>query len=121
MVKDMPASLIRWSSVVGYCALIFYLSSYPSESFPALLPGWHLDKVVHAVEFGLLSLLIAWALGVKDKRRAALTAIVLASLYSVSDEFHQYFVPGRDPSLGDWLASTAGASVVQLWRIVARA
>lgn len=117
----MASSWIRWSSVLAYCALIFYLSSYPSGSFPEPFPGWHLDKVVHAAEYGILSLLIGWAMGVRDKKRVALVAIVLASLYSVTDEFHQSFVPGREPSMADWLAGTAGAALVQLGRIVARA
>lgn len=36
-------------------------------------------------------------------------AIVLASLYAVTDEFHQSFVPGRMCDPADWLTDTLGA------------
>jgi VanZ family protein len=32
-----------------------------------------------------------------------------ASLYGIIDETHQYFVPGRDCNVWDWLADTLGA------------
>ena len=42
--------------------------------------------------------------------KLALVAIALASLYAVTDEFHQSFVPGRvcDPA---WLTDTLGAAL----------
>jgi VanZ family protein len=36
-------------------------------------------------------------------------AVLLASLYGVSDEAHQAFVPGRSADAVDWLADTVGA------------
>lgn len=41
----------------------------------------------------------------------ALAAVVLASLYGVTDEFHQSFVPGRMPDPADWLTDTCGAAL----------
>ncbi len=38
-----------------------------------------------------------------------LIAIVLASFYAVTDEFHQSFVPGRLCDPADWLTDTLGA------------
>ena len=44
-------------------------------------------------------------------RRACLGAVIGASLYGVSDEFHQLFVPGRMCDPMDWLVDTAGAAL----------
>ncbi len=79
------------------------------------------DKVEHWAEYAVLGLLLARAIG--GRRWVALTwpyavtAIALAALYGVSDEFHQRFVPGRDFDVRDMLADTAGAStsVGALW------
>ena len=32
----------------------------------------------------------------------------MGALYGGSDEWHQSFVPGRSPTLGDWVADVAG-------------
>ena len=34
--------------------------------------------------------------------------VVIGAFYGASDEWHQRFVPGRSPSLGDWAADVAG-------------
>ena len=43
--------------------------------------------------------------------KLALVAIALASLYAVTDEFHQSFVPGRVCDPADWLTDTLGAAL----------
>jgi VanZ family protein len=44
-------------------------------------------------------------------------ALLIAAVYSASDEFHQTFVPSRGPSVYDSLLDTTGACValVALW------
>ncbi|GHV88731.1 hypothetical protein AGMMS50267_10910 [Spirochaetia bacterium] len=37
-----------------------------------------------------------------------LTALI-SSIYGIVDEVHQFYVPGRDCNVWDWLADTAGA------------
>ena len=39
------------------------------------------------------------------------TAFAIATLYGISDEWHQSFV-GRDATVQDWLADTIGAALV---------
>lgn len=41
----------------------------------------------------------------------ALAAVAIASLYGVTDEFHQSFVPDRACDPVDWLVDTAGAAL----------
>jgi VanZ family protein len=45
------------------------------------------------------------------RQQAIPSAILLASLYGVSDEVHQAFVPFRESSWLDWLADTVGAAL----------
>ena len=40
------------------------------------------------------------------------SAWLLTVLYGASDEFHQWFVPGRFCDFQDWLADGVGASLV---------
>lgn len=64
------------------------------------------DKIAHFAVYGLLATLICRA---GKGWRAAAWAVVLASAYGLSDEFHQSFVPGRSPEVMDWVADTTGA------------
>jgi len=45
-----------------------------------------------------------------SSRTRYLAAFFVAVAYGASDEFHQYFVPGRDCSGFDLLADTAGSA-----------
>jgi VanZ family protein len=92
-----------------WMGVIFWLSSKQSLPAPDLFRGQ--DKVEHAAVFGILALF--FALSFKEKKREAfgkrvLTVTLLAILYGFSDELHQYFVPGRNPSLWDLCADGAG-------------
>ena len=52
----------------------------------------------------------ALALSFRWKRRAlVLMAAVIGSLYGVSDEFHQSFIPGRFAALDDVVADMMGS------------
>jgi VanZ family protein len=89
---------------------IFALSATPDLPSP---PGGLGDKHAHALVFGGLAVLIYRALaggrasGLTARR--GLLAVVLATLYGVTDEVHQAFVPGREPHWADVLADAAGA------------
>lgn len=97
---------------LAWAALVFYLSSRPDPlPFPvSAFPGE--DKVLHALAYAVLGALLALAAAGPrfPGRRAVLLGAALASLYGVTDELHQSFVPGRDTSAGDWVADTLGAA-----------
>ena len=56
--------------------------------------------------------------------RAAALAVLLATLYGVTDEAHQWFVPGRTAEVTDLVADALGAAVaagvICGWSIVRR-
>ncbi len=118
-------TLALWGPVVAYMALIFYLSSL--SSLPVPLPPTVSDKQAHSFGYLWLGLLMLRAVargrwqGVSW--RTAVVAILLATAYGVSDEFHQSFVPGRDADVHDVMADAAGATVgaalVWAWGIIA--
>jgi VanZ like family len=101
-----------WAPVVLQLALIFAASSIPNLQ---QLPGGMSDKSGHSIGYALLAvvLLRAFARGrlAGVTWRAGLAAIVLATMYGVSDEWHQSFVPGRSPDRYDVLADGIGATL----------
>lgn len=117
--------LVYWGPVVGYAGLIFYFSdqSYPENLLPSFLFEDVSDKVLHAVEYSLLALVCyrAFRLGAGPlfARQALLLAIVTASVFGITDEVHQFYVPFRDSSWKDWLADTIGAVIGAMsWRSI---
>lgn len=68
-------------------------------------------KCAHLTEYALFGMLLYYSLGRRRewRRMPAVCALIIAGLYSLSDEFHQLFVPGRGPSLVDSGIDTFGA------------
>lgn len=104
-----------WGPVCGYAGLIFYLSaqSHPETHVPFVT--YFSDKVLHAVEYAVLGALCYRAIRGSGSdswsRQAIPAAVLLTSLYGLSDEVHQAFVPFRESSWLDWLADTVGAAI----------
>ena len=92
-------------------AVIFGVSSL-SNPLPPLTTRVS-DKILHLVEYSILAVLFVRALASEGLgwRAAILVAIVLTSLYGVSDEYHQAFVPGRLSDVRDWITDTVGAGI----------
>lgn len=121
----MSPALLYWLPAVITAALIFALSQQPS--LPDILGGIP-DWVAHGLEYGFFALTLAFGAtrGFAAERRTpgrVSVAVLIASLYGVSDEFHQSFV-GRDATVQDWLADTVGAMlmaalILLLWRQMA--
>ena len=107
----MTPERARWAAVIAYMAFIFLLSSIPST--PAL-PG-RTDKHLHALLYGGFGLVVMRALarGRPDGLSWAMVVLttLIAALYGLSDEFHQSFVPGRQPDAADVVADTVGAAL----------
>jgi VanZ family protein len=89
--------------------LIFGVSSIPDLSPPVEIS----DKTAHSLVYSILGLSMFRALA--GGRIKALTipnavlAVLLSTLYGVSDELHQMFVPGRMADWADIVADAVGA------------
>jgi VanZ family protein len=108
---------------VVFMGLIYLQSSWvpPAGSPPLPL---HADKVAHFLQYGFLGLLLVLALRrgleLRDWPAAVALAWLIGTLYGISDEFHQSFVPGRDASVPDAIADAIGAAVgagLAAWRM----
>ncbi len=131
--------LRAWLPAFVWMAVIYWFSAQPSlrlsRVVPALAvwgspPGRYIDfaasKVAHLAEYFILARLYRRGLGATERRRAAFAgtswrwtglhtwAWALAVLYASTDEFHQWFVPGRTATLRDVLIDAAGAAL-GLW------
>lgn len=115
--------LIYWFPIILYCLLIFIQSSYPSFKNAPELP--YIDKVLHFVAYALLGALFLRAFKtsrIKNNLKLMLIlSFVLSSLYGISDEIHQYFVPYRDADFMDVLADMLGGIMgVYIYQAMAR-
>ena len=106
-------------------AALFYVQSLSTLPSP---PGNLTDKHEHFFFYGILAGLALRALangrwrGIKAPTVAG--AILISSLYGVSDEFHQRFVPGRTYEVldmaADAIGSVAAVSLLSAWSIIRR-
>ena len=77
-----------------------------------------LRKLAHLSEYAIFYMLLYGSFsGGQDfswRGRKALAALAIAAIYSLSDEFHQLFVPGRGSSIVDCGIDSAGATAGML-------
>jgi VanZ family protein len=131
-------TVLWWILTLAWAALIFYLSTQSfapefSQGFlastlhflhlrvsPRTFDFLHalLRKSAHLTEYAIFALLLYCPPGEKSQMlwrpRRALTCILVAATYSLTDEFHQLYVPGRHASLLDCGLDTIGASLAML-------
>jgi VanZ family protein len=99
--------------------MIFYLSSRSDLPAPSLFMG--LDKLAHALVFGILGFLFGRSFKLR-KGDAPFSRVLLITLmvavFGGLDEAHQLFVPGRMASIGDIAADIGGGFLFALifWR-----
>ena len=102
--------LTLWGPFLAALAVVFWLSSMSD------VPGAHYfwDKLLHTVGYAGLGVLALRAFhGGFERPRLSSTiyAGLAVILWGVSDEIHQYFVPGRDASAFDVLADAIGFAI----------
>ena len=101
-------AMIYWLITLGYMGIIFILSS--QQSFPIRNLPQYSDKVVHTLIYIPLAFMMYLSLKKSGlKKSLFIAAIIFAGIYGITDEIHQYFVPGRYSSAGDVAADFFGA------------
>lgn len=114
-----------WLPVVVYMGVLFGLSSL--SEVPSL-PGDTDNHLVHFMAYAGLGIVTLRAVAGGEWKgvtaAAVAGAVLISSLYGVSDEYHQRFVPGRSfdvfDMLADALGSLAATCAVWAWVIIER-
>lgn len=105
----MRAVFLYWAPLALYAGLVLFLSLMPDSGAPSY--GW--DKANHFAAYGVMSFFFMRAAvmyGVPSSR-AALAAIIAASLFGIGVEFLQSFTLTRKAEVLDALANGLGAVV----------
>lgn len=100
-----------WLPVILYCLLIFIQSSYPATRSLPSIP--HMDKLAHAGAYALLGFLFFRLFQSTGIWKSAVLLVIFSalasSLFGISDEIHQHFVPSRTADIMDVMADAAGS------------
>jgi VanZ family protein len=89
-----------------WAGVIFWFSTKPGTQIPG-----RFSEIGHFGEYFIFGLLLYAALRASGLgARAASIALIAASLYGITDEFHQHFVYMRTPDVTDWGVDTIGAA-----------
>lgn len=98
--------------------LHWLLHGAPPDQLEAL--HWLARKTAHAVEYGVLALLWARALGRQDRRRGFVVPLALAILTATLDEFHQTMTSARTGAVADVILDGCAAAAALIGAPAAR-
>ncbi|MBA2871229.1 VanZ family protein [Anoxybacillus calidus] len=134
----MKNKWLSWALVLLWCALIYYFSESPTftgentakvinhivEAQPPEATVYHhhgfsfswnfvVRKFAHLSAFGILAFLVWKAL--VPHRLAYVGAWSFATVYAMTDEWHQSFQPGRTALVSDVVIDACGAALALLF------
>ena len=119
--------ILSWGLLIAWAGLIFFFSSQQANSssnlsngimdwvnawLPFSLTSHQVRKIAHFTEFlilGVLSLNVVHFYK-KITVKELSFVLLLCAFYALSDEFHQFFVPGRGPQIKDAALDTFGSA-----------
>jgi len=119
--NSVRKNILLWLPFAAISGVIFFLSSQSHLPIPGIFEFANADKVAHVCVFSSLGAAAAYALLMNQSTSLirVLLAVSLTVFYGMLDEAHQYFVPGREVSLGDLCADLVGGIVgVSAWLFV---
>ncbi|WP_066896334.1 VanZ family protein [Clostridium nigeriense] len=122
--------IISWVLLIGWMLIIFFMSHQPGDvsssqsdlvlklfrvigielnDYFGELATFIVRKTAHFSEYMILFILAYNVTrNYNNDRKIKLYLIILVFLYACSDEFHQYFIPGRSMAFKDVLIDTSG-------------
>ncbi|MCR1953092.1 MULTISPECIES: VanZ family protein [Clostridium] len=125
--------IISWAMLIVWMGIIFFMSHQPGEvsssqselvlkifSFFGIELNQYFGELATLVvrktaHFSEYLILFLFAYNVSKfyftTKRARLYSIIFVFLYASTDEFHQYFIPGRNMAFKDVLIDTSGGAI----------
>lgn len=101
-----------WLPVIIYAIIIFWGSSQESP-FGVIFSISGIDIILHIAEYSVLGILLSRAIAGSAQKVSIATLIfavfAIGTLYGITDEFHQYFTPGRYSSVLDLASDAIGS------------
>lgn len=101
-----------WFPVIGYAVFIFWASS-SERPFGIVIEAYHIDKLVHFVEYNILGFLLMRAITGSDPKMTYMASLLLVfaigAFYGLTDELHQSVVPGRFAAFSDFIFDSLGS------------
>ncbi len=97
--------------------VIFKLLTFPTVEYDRDAISFY-DKIAHFLIFGILSYLIISIFiseRITSARNSVILAILMTSVYSAFCEYVQYFVPGRYPSVADFIFGFLGSVLAYVY------
>ena len=107
-LKLPPPASLRALCLFAFAAVLLQLFVLAQAPLVRELANFFWDKVVHALAFGSIAMLLWVGIGF----RAPLLNWGIVTVVGALDEFHQLFVPTRSADVFDMLADSLGAAVV---------
>jgi len=97
---------------IGCALLIFILSSIPGDTLPSFNFSLE-DKLQHMIAYSVMGFLLARAVLYQTRFPSwrdnyIPVVLIFGILFGISDEIHQYFVPGRVSDVMDLIADSIG-------------
>lgn len=121
--------IVSWIFLLGWMVLIFYMSNQPADisnsqsefvimifnyigielnDYFGELASLVVRKGAHFTEYLILFFFSYNLSKIYFEKRNKLYSIMFVFLYAISDEFHQYFIPGREMKFLDVIIDTCG-------------
>jgi len=117
----MRETLTRFSLPFSFFLLLSYIIFLADTS--SLNFGWEIvrvipygDKVMHAVLYGVMAMLLNYGLGYRTIHKFQLGTVIVL-LFAVIEEFSQVFITTRTFDIGDLLADLTGVVLFSFWKI----
>jgi VanZ family protein len=103
--RSVRGQIFGWGPVVLWAAVLFLLSELQWSGRDLPIGS---DKLAHGGLYLILGLSLGWGRRSAGSSVPWVTMLLVGVGYGALDEWHQSFVPGRDVSVGDWVADGAG-------------